>query len=225
MCLNNFLSPRFRQSNSTHSTYCLDTSYTAAHSRFFCDKEATNLGRIVHMRSATQLHAHITKLHYPYHIAILLPKKRHSSFFFGSLYRHLFYFCHDPACNHFVDIVFYVRYLLSAQRLWMGKVETESLRLHKASLLGYMLAQNFAESRMQDMGSGVVLGDFSATFVYNRLHCLIYLYRLQGFDFAEVQVKKLLGIEHIGNFAALIAKKLSFIAYLPAAFSIKRGLF
>ena len=113
------------------------------------------------MSAATELGAYrrFADFHYPYNVTVFLIEQSYGSCSNSLLIRGLLGTNNMILTNFLVDNALHFYYLIRCHGNQMREVKPEPVRGYQRAPLLYMLAQNLAQSHLQQVGSCVVTGD------------------------------------------------------------------
>ena len=111
------------------------------------------------MGTATQLHREIAPhAQYAHFIVVFFTEQRHGTTGLGGIQFHQLGFDCRVETNLIVDQCFHFRDLIGGHGFEMSEIETQPFGVHQRALLLHVIAQYFAQGRMQQMSGRVIQG-------------------------------------------------------------------
>ncbi len=150
----------------------------AAHARgnaaFFQNLDQPNLAGGRGMRASAQFGGEVANPDHAHLVTILFAEQRHGVILVdGYIDRHILDDFNLSVAQHFlVDEIFNVLQFLVFDRSEMREIEAQMIGRHQRAGLLDVLAQHFAQARVQQVGGGVVAHGSFADLRYQRPHRL-----------------------------------------------------
>ena len=161
------------------------------------DAEQARLGRVVQMGAAAELHGELAHLHDPHRLAVLLAEDRHRAFGLRLFQRQDLRHHGEAGEDGVVDQGADLRQLLRRDRLEMGEVEAQTVRLHQGPGLMDVSAQDLLEGGVQEMRGGMGPADGGAALLIVRAGHGVADPEASPFQDARVQVLPALVPPHV----------------------------
>ena len=115
------------------------------------------------MSTAAELYREVACAYNTDNVAVFLAEQSHSAELLGFFNRHFAGIYLDSLKNFLVNKLLDVHQLLGCERLKVSEVKTENRVVYKLTSLLNVVAEHLAESRLEQVCSGVVSHDIGAS--------------------------------------------------------------